>query len=105
MENLMREIAGEKAGDAAGSTDSMSEEDRARAFKAAWESMLVEGMDGNIEGAGGLEGLGGVAKDGSAEKGKDQGGAGFQDKIKQAMDKLKESESKFQVGWIIKQAC
>lgn len=53
--------------------------DSARALKAAWEQMLVEGMDGDP----------GV--------GQSSGDSGFQDKIKQAVNKLKESESHLQV--------
>ena len=91
MESLMREIAGEAAG-SSGDKD-VTEEERNRAFKAAWEAMLVDGMDGNL-GDGGLEGIGEAL--GKSEKKKEAPG-GFQDKIKQAMDKLKESESKAQV--------
>ncbi|KAF8960796.1 Pex19 protein, partial [Flammula alnicola] len=104
MESLMREIAGEAAGSAQGdaSGGEVTEEERARAFKAAWEAMLVEGMDGNL-GDGGLEALGETltkdpsAKGKEADAGAGAGTGGFQDKIKQAMDKLKESESKIKV--------
>lgn len=51
--------------------------------KSAWEKMLVEGMDG----APGV--------------GQSSGDSGFQDKIKQAVNKLKESESNLQVNFII----
>jgi peroxin-19 len=87
----MREIAGEAAG-SSGDKD-VTEEERNRAFKAAWEAMLVDGMDGNLA-DGGLEGIGEAL--GMSEK-KEERPGGFQDKIKQAMDKLKESESKAQV--------
>lgn len=87
----MREIAGEAAGSS--SDKDVTEEERNRAFKAAWEAMLVDGMDGNL-GDSGLEGIGEAL--GKSEK-KEEGPGGFQDKIKQAMDKLKESESKAQV--------
>ena len=87
----MREIAGEAAGSS--SDKDVTEEERNRAFKAAWEAMLVDGMDGNL-GDGGLEGIGEAL--GKSEK-KAEVPGGFQDKIKQAMDKLKESESKAQV--------
>lgn len=99
MESLMREIAGEADGSTAASGgDDVSEEERARAFKAAWEAMLVEGMDGNL-GEGGFEGLAQASSKGAAPKSKEgaAGAGGFQDKIKQAMDKMKESESKMQV--------
>ncbi|KAF8964821.1 Pex19 protein family-domain-containing protein [Flammula alnicola] len=99
MESLMREIADEAAGSAQGDAaeGEVTEDERARAFKAAWEAMLVEGMDGNL-GDGGLEALGETepsAKAKEADAG--AGTGGFQDKIKQAMDKLKESESKIKV--------
>jgi peroxin-19 len=94
MESLMREIAGEAAGSS--SDKDVTEEERNRAFKAAWEAMLVDGMDGNPD--GGLEGIGEAL--GKSEK-KKEGPGGFQDKIKQAMDKLKESESKAQVRLLV----
>ncbi|PPQ79460.1 hypothetical protein CVT25_002622 [Psilocybe cyanescens] len=100
MESLMREITGEVAKvdeDAAGSD--ATEDERARAFKAAWEAMLVEGMDGNIGDTASLGGEPFVKQESSSSsKATDAGavppGGGFQDKIKQAMDKLKESETK-----------
>lgn len=51
--------------------------------KSAWEKMLVEGMDG----APGV--------------GQSSGDSGFQDKIKQAVNKLKESESNLQVNSLL----
>ncbi|KAF5372385.1 hypothetical protein D9615_009296 [Tricholomella constricta] len=110
MESLMREISGgslpgENKGEA-GEGGAVEDEEAARAFKAAWEAMLVEGMDGMAgnDVAGLEEFLGNGAKD--AAKGKDgagtaQSGSGapqneFQSKIKKAMDKLRESESKIQ---------
>lgn len=73
MENLMRELSAE------GSRSTDSDAESARALKAVWEQMLVEGMDGDP----------GV--------GQSPGDSGFQDKIKQAVNKLKESESSLQV--------
>lgn len=105
MENLVREIAGEPGSQEPGASGAVGdgakddEEERARAFKAAWEAMLVEGMDGNL----GEDGLpidpSSQKAAGSSTSGSGAAGAGtsFQDKIKQTMDKLKESESKFQV--------
>jgi len=76
MENLMRELSvKEGSTDNDGSSDDASAES-ARALKAVWEEMLIEGMNG----VGQNETTGG----------------GFQDKIKQAVDKLKESESNLQ---------
>jgi len=91
----MREIAGEAAGSS--SDKDVPEEERNRALKAAWEAMLVDGMDGNL-GDGGLEGIGEAL--GKSEK-KEEGPSAFQDRIKQAMDKLKESESKAQVRLLV----
>jgi len=89
MENLMREITGDPSTSkiAEGAAAEMSEEERAKAFKAAWDAMLVESADAN-------QGEAGVSDQGK-EKAPPAGA--FQDKIKQAMDKLKDSESKFQV--------
>ena len=45
MESLIREIAGEAGGS---DNKSVTEEERSRAFKAAWRAMLVDGMDGSL---------------------------------------------------------
>ena len=102
MESLMQEIVaegkGKKAREEGGENGGTEEARQAKIFKAAWEAMLVEGMNGPdgeelaelLAGAGGGETPG--ARDGKAE-----GAGGFQDKIKQAMDKLKESETNLQV--------
>lgn len=96
MENLMKEITGGNQ-----SEGDQTEAERARAFKAAWEAMLVEGLDGTSA-DGGLPDLGQVlGQDGVGPSTSNKAGGettGFQDKIKQAMDKLKESESKVQVS-------
>ncbi|KAF8154421.1 Pex19 protein family-domain-containing protein [Crassisporium funariophilum] len=96
MESLMREIAGDPTEGAGEKAETeTTEEERARAFKAAWEAMLVEGMDGNVAG-GDLNGLGEIYGKDNEAKGKEKSAGGFQDKIKQAMDKLKESETNLQ---------
>jgi peroxin-19 len=81
MENLMRELSAE---DSTGSpfkdNDGSPSAESAQALKAVWEQMLVEGMDGDA----GVE---------------TSTGGGFQDTIKQALNKLKESESSFQVNY------
>ncbi|KZT06690.1 Pex19-domain-containing protein [Laetiporus sulphureus 93-53] len=94
----------------------MTEEERNRreAFQAAWERMLVEGMDGAMdveELVGTSEGKGkgretdlgadAMGSDGAEEKaGNGNGGAvpedDFQASIRKAMDKLKESDSNLQ---------
>jgi peroxin-19 len=87
MENLMRELSAESStgstfADNDGSSDPSAES--ARALKSVWEQMLVEGMDGNLE----------VGENETSTG----GGGGFQDRIKQAVNKLKESESSLQVN-------
>ncbi|KAG5641154.1 hypothetical protein DXG03_005880 [Asterophora parasitica] len=120
MESLMREISGgalpgetpSSSGEGAGTGEggagggALSDEETAKAFKAAWEAMLVEGMDGMA--ANDIAGLEEFLGQGAA-KGKETGtsstqqaGSGsapqneFQSKIKQAVDKLRESESNLQ---------
>jgi peroxin-19 len=96
MESLMREISG-------GSGEALSagedDEEAQRTLKAAWEAMLVDGMDG-MGNLPGLEALLGQDWDGG-DSSTSAAGSGeandFQSKIKQAMDKLKESESNLQV--------
>ena len=92
MENLMRELSAESPTgstftDNDGSSDPSAES--ARALKAVWEQMLVEGMDGELE----------VGQN-ETSTGSD-GGGGFQDRIQQAVNKLKESESSLQVNFFI----
>ncbi|KAJ3572439.1 hypothetical protein NP233_g3083 [Leucocoprinus birnbaumii] len=109
MEDLMKEITngiatGDKTtGDAAVAGDAtaeggqeMTDEGRQQAFKAAWEAMLVEGL--NAGGAG--EDLGEpLGNEGVKSKGASSSGStapqmnDFQARIQQAMNKLKESES------------
>ena len=104
MESLMQEIVaegkGKKAREEGGERAGTEEARQAKIFKAAWEAMLVEGMNGPdgeelaelLASAGGGEAPG--ARDGKSTA---EGAGGFQDKIKQAMDKLKESETNLQV--------
>ncbi|KAF8876576.1 Pex19 protein family-domain-containing protein [Infundibulicybe gibba] len=104
LEGLMREIGGgtlpgeQQSGAASGSADPEAE----RALKAAWEAMLVEGMGGNDGGEGpsldqllkgGPESESGTTQ--AHKAGEDASGqkSGFQNQIRQAMDKLKESET------------
>ena len=75
----MRELSAEAAEGSTRSTDDDHGES-VQALKAVWEQMLVEGMDGD----------------------QSLGDSGFQDKIKQAVNKLKESESSLQVSFIKK---
>jgi peroxin-19 len=77
MENLMRELSAESSKP---TDNDGSSAESARALQVVWEQMLVEGMNGDP----------GV--------GQSSGDSGFQDKIKQAVNKLKESESNLQVN-------
>ncbi len=112
MESLFRDIA-QGAGlddipDLGKDVEDATDEERERAFKAAWEAMLVEGMNGTMNPEDLLGGLGatGVAKGKAGEasaSGSKAGpsasagaGAGtdFQENIRRAMDKLKDSDQK-----------
>ena len=95
---------------AEGATD----DEREKAFKAAWEAMLVDGMNGTINPEDFL-GTPGAASAGAAKakatatataSGASSSGAGanagagtdsFQENIRRAMDKLKESDQKVRV--------
>ncbi|KAF9448086.1 hypothetical protein P691DRAFT_775685 [Macrolepiota fuliginosa MF-IS2] len=101
MESLMKEITNNGSTSTAkegtnSSTDELTDEEKAQAFKAAWEAMLVEGLSGMD-----ADGLG-EPLDNDGVKPKDAGTSAppndFQSKIKQAMGKLKESESNLQSG-------
>lgn len=77
----MRELSAEGSTRSADDNEDESSAEGVRTLKAVWEQMLVEGMDGNSGG------------------GQSLGDSGFQDKIKQAVNKLKESESSLQVSF------
>ncbi|KAJ7468563.1 Pex19 protein family-domain-containing protein [Mycena latifolia] len=88
MESLMREISlgtGAGADEASGSGTGSAHDDAA--LKAAWEAMLVEGMDGLT-----------VSADPASASASAPAGhpADFQAKIKQAMGKLREGEETLQ---------
>jgi peroxin-19 len=75
-------------------------------FKAAWEAMLVEGMDGKAT----EEEIAGLGNDRGSEPRADAGSSSsaastgepkrndFQERLKQAMNKMKEAESNLQAG-------
>lgn len=110
MAALMREIAAESdvggggLGDADGKTGPQT--DQEKTFREAWEKMLVEGMNGSLD-VDALETPGdskgktkasAPVKDeaaGSTSTGKDDA---FQESIRKAMNKLKESETNLQVS-------
>lgn len=79
MENLMKELGGKAGADAGGDTD----EERDRALKAAWEAMLVEGLNGET-----------AANDVGTEY---KGAKDFQSTIQETMRKLKENDPTTQV--------
>jgi hypothetical protein len=103
MEQLMREL---------GVPTTQTEKDEAE-FKKAWEKMLVGELNGSGEGGGGgiddetLDGIFGLKDLGGAGAGAGAGGAAkgkekvaedeFQKKIKQAMEKLKDSDDSAKV--------
>ncbi|CCM05295.1 uncharacterized protein FIBRA_07509 [Fibroporia radiculosa] len=108
MESLMREIAGDAGLDAdatkgLGGAGVQTEEEKQQeeAFKAAWEKMLVESMNGALEPD---DLLAGAASKGEGRESGGQPGAtdaagetdAFQASIKKAMEKLKESDSNMQ---------
>jgi peroxin-19 len=95
MESLMREIGGDAG--LPGSAVGEKTEEQEREFRAAWEAMLIQGM-----GTGGISGLDTtLGSTSDNEMGKDEGNVagkeGFQQSIRQTMDKLKESESMLKV--------
>ncbi|KAK7438470.1 Peroxisome chaperone and import receptor [Stygiomarasmius scandens] len=101
MEELMRELT-EGVDTEKKDGEDMSEEEKnqetQRLMKAAWEAMLIEGMNGaDIPGLDNVNGMDGKAKAAPGPSGavppepKD-----FQTRLKQTMDKLKESESNLQ---------
>ncbi|EAU86564.1 peroxin19 Pex19p [Coprinopsis cinerea okayama7 len=108
MEDLMREISGgepsaassSSAGASGSGANPLGEDDETtKALKAAWEAMLVEGMNGKA-GEELLPSLGEILGDKSTSgaaggpSGESKVVEGFQERIRQAMDKLKESEDK-----------
>ena len=114
MESLFRDIA-QGAGlddipDLGKEAEGATDEEREKAFKAAWEAMLVEGMNGTVNpedflGAPGAAGAG-AGKANATASGASSSGAGanagagtdsFQENIRRAMDKLKESDQKVRV--------
>jgi peroxin-19 len=103
MESLMRELGGGSLSERAdgeyhlkGELD--DEDDEAgRRLKAAWEAMLVDGMDGMVQGSSqDVKETGGTSMGGTNSGDRDPSNP-FQDQIRQAMDKLRESESNLQV--------
>ncbi|KAF9531455.1 Pex19 protein family-domain-containing protein [Crepidotus variabilis] len=100
MEGLMKEVTSGPTKENEGKDITMSEEERNKALRAAWEAMLIEDMGEGGHGGTAEEYAGSAsAKAAGTEKGKTPGpsagaGGAFQDKIKQAVDKLKESEEK-----------
>jgi peroxin-19 len=108
MENLMRGMGGEER-EEEGELDQDQIKEAERVFKAAWEAMLVEGMNGTateeeIEGLGnepGSEPRADAAGSGSAPSTAEPKRNDFQERLKQAMDKMKEAESNLQVNSLV----
>ncbi|KAI0711758.1 Pex19 protein family-domain-containing protein [Earliella scabrosa] len=106
MESLFRDIA-QGAGldeipDLGKVEEGATDEEREKAFKAAWEAMLVEGMNGTLNaddlarvGAGKTPAPAASTASGSGTTASTGSGAGvdsFQENIRKAMEKLKESD-------------
>ncbi|KAG7095021.1 hypothetical protein E1B28_005815 [Marasmius oreades] len=97
LEKLMKELVvahGDEKGEASGSGDGKEDQEAQKVFKAAWEAMLIEEMNGMASGGSGEEG---VDVDEDKDKGKGVTGD-FQSRIKQTMNKLKESEDNLKAG-------
>ncbi|THV06899.1 Pex19-domain-containing protein [Dendrothele bispora CBS 962.96] len=111
MEELMRELtSGMEADNKEQSKDvddkemtkEEKEQETQKMMKAAWEAMLIEGMNGATGDIPGLDGLAAKADDkgktaqvpGQAAQTVPEGD--FQSRLKQTMDRLKESESNLQ---------
>ncbi|KAJ3842399.1 Pex19 protein family-domain-containing protein [Lentinula raphanica] len=93
MHDLMRELADEKsteAGDDKEVKEGGSEAEAERLMKAAWEAMLIEGMNGMTDTEPSTSTAAGPTSTSSG------GGSDFQSKIKKTMEKLKESETNMQ---------
>ncbi|OSC98870.1 Pex19-domain-containing protein [Trametes coccinea BRFM310] len=102
MESLFRDIA-QGAGlddipDLSKAEEGTTDEEREKAFKAAWEAMLVEGMNGAMAPEDIVAGKGKAATtagaSGSGSGAADASTDSFQDNIKKMMEKLKESDRK-----------
>ena len=106
MESLFRDIA-QGAGldeipDLGKVEEGATDEEREKAFKAAWEAMLIEGMNGTLNaddlagmGAGKTPAPAASTASGSGTTASTGSGAGvdsFQENIRKAMEKLKESD-------------
>ncbi|KAL1938770.1 hypothetical protein VTO73DRAFT_11373 [Trametes versicolor] len=95
MESLFKDIAGgaglDGIPDLSEAEDGTTDEERAKAFKAAWEAMLVEGMDGAMSAEE-------VSDKGKAAEGAAPGAGAptdsFQENIRKAMERMKESDRK-----------
>lgn len=110
MENLMREIAEESGPEGPSGSNSRdkdggaaSEEDeKAKLLRAAWEAMLIEEMNGkegkdplvSLSDVLGQQSKSGAPSSSSGTSSSAATGENFQDKIKQAMGKVKEMEDK-----------
>ncbi|KAH9915458.1 Pex19-domain-containing protein [Epithele typhae] len=91
MEELFKDVAsGAGLGGVPAAGDGDAE--RERAFKAAWEAMLVESMNGSLDPED-LRGGAGTASTSTAGAGSGSTES-FQDNIRKAMEKMKESDRK-----------
>ncbi|KAI0051537.1 Pex19 protein [Auriscalpium vulgare] len=90
MESVLLDLGGGvPAPSASGAKDKEEEKKREDTFKAAWEAMLVDGMDGLVD----LDGFNGKA---SASNDAESVEDAFQKSVRQAMERLKASEDTLQ---------
>ncbi|KAI0354082.1 Pex19-domain-containing protein [Trametes cingulata] len=99
MESLFRDIAQgaglEDIPNLAEAEDGTTDEERAKAFKAAWEAMLVEGMNGAMSAEEvASKGKAAEAATGSSAPAPSGSTDSFQDNIRKAMERMKESDRK-----------
>lgn len=83
----MRELGAGQEGERPTTSEEEEENERLKAFKAVWEAALLEGPAGD----------GAELDSASAAKETPDSGT-YQDRLKQAMNKIKEGESKLQVS-------
>lgn len=86
MEAALRELGGEsgEAGPSSAAPSSEKDQDQEEAFRMAWEKLLVDGMNGEGQGEGAPP---------AANASEDP----FQKNIREAMERLKQSDETLQV--------
>ncbi|KAI0318066.1 Pex19 protein family-domain-containing protein [Amylostereum chailletii] len=93
MEDVLRELGGDTGPPPAPGTEDSADEERRRqeALKKAWEAMLIEGMDG-------ASGASAGGSTGPETKGQAAAEDAFQKNIREAMERLKQSDANSQAN-------